>query len=637
MCGILGFAAFEAHPPVDRDAFTVVLERLAHRGPDGRGVLHKENFSFGHTRLSILDLSARGTQPMSDTEADLHVTYNGEIFNHWELRRELLRRGHRFETSCDTEVLLHAYAEWGVRCLEKLDGMFAFGLFDGRKKKFLLARDRLGIKPLYWARLDGGIVFASELDALVSYPGVSRQLDPKGVSALLSFRHTVTPRTCFAGVQQLLPGHQLVLGPSSEPHIEPWWDLPMGGMSRVGGSRLREELAESIATSVGRALVADVPVAAFLSGGLDSSIVLREMVLKEGAAEVQTFTAAFDDPGLDESPHAVEVARCFGARNTLVKIDPGSLLNDLRKLIRIKGHPLGMHNEVCVYLLAQVAARTHKVVLSGEGADELFGGYGRIFRLPFEHTRRRAMALLPTLVDDDSLAGGSILKNLFDRYPYFPMTEKQRLFREEMRIAADGDREVLETLRKTYEDGALDTPYAGIRRLFIKHHLPGLLQMMDSMCMASGLEARVPFVDHRLVELSSQLPANLSLRWRSPLAFLRALGEPVEKFSEKRDYTKYVLRRIYAEKLPAAVLGRRKNGFAVPLSDWLTSSHGETVRGLLLDPEARLGGLFDQSALENWLRFSSSTDVGFGKKLWLLINLELWLQEYFPNGAYFTA
>lgn len=636
MCGILGFVAFEAHPPVDRDAFAGALRRLSHRGPDGQGVLHEKNFSFGHTRLRILDLSERGAQPMSYAAADVHVTYNGEIFNHRELRQQLQHRGHSFETSCDTEVLLHAYAEWGVRCLERLDGMFAFGLFDGRNKRLMLSRDRLGIKPLYWAQLDEGIVFASELDALVSYPGVPRRLDPKGVSALLSFRHTVSSRTCFAGVQQLLPGRRLVFDPGGEPLIESWWDLPVGGTSRTGGRQLRDELAEGVAASVGRTLVADVPVAAFLSGGLDSSIVLSEMVRGGEAAEVQTFTAAFDGPALDESPYAAEVARFFDARHTLVPMDPGLLLEDLRELIKIKGHPLGMHNEVCVYHLARVAAQSHKVVLSGEGADELFGGYSRICRLPFEHSRQRTLARLSVPSPDGARPAGSIFESLLDRYSYFPAAEKQTLFTEEMRIAAGGDREVLASLRETYEKGARDSPYAGIRRLLIKHHLPGLLQMMDSMCMASGLEARVPFVDHRLVELSCQLPDAWSLRWRSPLAYLMALREPVDKFSEKRDQTKYVLRRIYAKQLPASVLHRRKNGFAVPLNEWLTNDHGDTVRDLLLDPEARLRPLVDQAGLKDWLRISSPADTGFGRKLWLLVNLELWLQQFFPNGAAFT-
>lgn len=570
---------------------------------------------------------------MSAPEAAVHITYNGEIFNHQELRAELERRGHVFTSNCDTEVLLRAYMEWGSSCLDRLEGMFAFGIFDGRHGRLLLARDRLGIKPLFWARLPDALIFASELDALVSYSAVPRRFDARGVSAFLSFRHTVTERTCFAGVQQVLPGRRLVLE-SGEARVERWWRLPEMPARRVSGLLSRRRLSVRVSEAVRRTLVADVPVAAFLSGGLDSSVVVSEAA---STSPPHAFTASFGDRDFDESQMAAEVAAVVGVQHTVVPVDPSSLLGHLRDLIRVRGQPLGMHNEVAVFLLGRATARTHKAVLSGEGADELFAGYGRLFRIPFDQRRSRLARALPAFVGRRIGAaaepvGDGVFATFAERYTYFPPAEKESLFNAAMRRAADDDREVLTALRESYERGARDSPHLGLKRLFLEHHLPGLLQMMDSMCMASGLEVRVPFVDHHLVESAYRLPARWSLRWRSPISLLRALGESVAELSERRDQTKYVLRRAYRGRLPRHVLARRKNGFAVPLTKWLTTSLEGEVRRLILAPDARLHELIDAGHLRNWLDAGATDDESFGKKIWLLLNLELWLQEYFPQG-----
>jgi asparagine synthase (glutamine-hydrolysing) len=635
MCGVLGIVALDgSHCEVDRPSFKAALDRLAHRGPDGYGILYGNGYAFGHRRLSIIGRSERGAQPMSAPEAAVHITYNGEIFNHEELRAELGRRGHIFTSSCDTEVLLRAYVEWGPACLDRLEGMFAFGIFDGRRRRLLLARDRLGIKPLFWARLPDALIFASELDALVSYPGVARSFDAKGVSAFLSFRHTVTARTCFAGVQQILPGHQLMLK-SGEVRVERWWRLPESPRRRGLAPLRRRQLSRRMSEAVRRTLVADVPVATFLSGGLDSSVVLREAAAL--APPPDAFTASFKDRGFDESEVAAEVAAAVGARHTVVPIEPGSLLGHLRELIRVRGQPLAMHNEVAVFLLGRATARTHKAVLSGEGADELFAGYGRLFRIPFDQRRSWLARTLPPILGRRIAAasgpvGGCVFATFAERYPYFPQAEKEGLFNAKMRQAADRDREALNALRESYECGARDSPHLGLKRVLLEHHLPGLLQMMDSMCMASGLEVRVPFVDHRLVEFAFRLPARWSLRWRSPLSLLRALGEPAAELSERRDRTKWALRRAYRSKLPRRVLGRRKNGFSVPLTEWLTTSLEGEVRRVILAPDARLHKLIDVGRLRDWLDAGAVGDASFGKKVWLLLNLELWLQEYFPEG-----
>ncbi len=638
MCGILGVVPLQAGVEVDRACFAEALQRLAHRGPDGSGILHRERFSFGHRRLSVIELSERGAQPMSAAAGAVHVTYNGEIFNHAELRRELRGAGHDFVGECDTEVLLHAYLRWGSGCLERLDGMFAFGLFDERDDSLLLARDRLGIKPLYWCLAPEALLFASEPAALLCCPGVEAALNPRAVSALLSFRCPPGAETCFAGINRLLPGELLRLEPGRLPQLSRWWRLPPSRPHRRFGRRRRRELGAALAKAVERTLVADVPVSSFLSGGLDSSVVLAEMATAS-AAPVTTVTASFADPAYDESPAAARTAAAFGARSRIVPIDPGSLLAHARELIRAKGQPLGMHNEVAVNLVAREAARTHKVALSGEGADELFAGYARIFRFPFEHRRARLLAAVPgrlrRLVAPRLAAGpapGGFVEDFLTRYSYFPRAEKLDLFSGPMRAAVDEDRGLTAPFRESLECDPRASGSARVRRFFLEQHLPGLLQMMDSMCMAAGLELRVPFVDHRLVEAGWRVPPRGLLRRRSPVAALRALRLPVDEISEREDISKYVLRRLYRRRLPAAAPARPKLGFPVPLSEWLSTELGWQVRELLLDPAARSAELIDRAALARWLEDQDPGDPAFGKKLWLLVNLELWLREFFPEG-----
>jgi asparagine synthase (glutamine-hydrolysing) len=641
MCGIVGVFKRQGSARVlDPAKFETLVDELAHRGPDGRGILHRHLISLGHRRLSIIDPSAAGTQPMS--ASGCHLTYNGEVYNYRAIRDELQDAGYRFSTQSDTEVILQAYRAWGLEALDRLYGIFAFALYDEPRQELHLVRDRLGVKPLYWSEIDGNLVFGSELKTLINFPGFVRRLDVEAVSAFLSLRHPAETRTYFAGAQCLLPGSCLSCRVDGDIQLRRWWTPTTRRSRRVRRLGDRGRVRRRVSDAVRRNMVSDVPVGAYLSGGLDSSLILNLMT-QATDSPVLAFTAGFDDPDFDESNHAALVSARYGATQLTVPIAPDSYVTEMRKLIRFKDQPLGMHNEVAAYLLARHASTRVKVVLSGEGADELFCGYGRIFRTPLDWRRLQIVRRLPPLMRRAAtsrlgLEAESEASSAFDlfcgRYTYFPATEKLALFRPEVRWRLKGDARVRRVLREAFDAPARGSLHDRISRVFLAVHLPGLLTMMDATGMAAGLEVRVPFVEHDVVATALDLPRSSKLRWRSPVSALRAMTRPVAEFSEVDDETKSELRRAFAAQLPDEVNRRKKVVFAVPLNDWFAGSLGQEFERYVLADDARSRCLFDPDLLREWMRKQGDgSDPQFGRKAWLLLNLELFLREYFDDDV----
>ncbi len=640
MCGILG--VFKLRPDahgVDPRIFETLVDELAHRGPDGRGVLHRHHISLGHRRLSIIDPSSAGAQPMS--EASCHITYNGEVYNYRAIRAELGDAGYHFATHTDTEVVLQAYRAWGLDALHRFYGIFAFALYDEQRQELHLARDRLGVKPLYWAEVDGNLVFSSELKTVINFPGFMRRLDVEAVSAFLSLRHPAETKTYFAGAHALAPGSILSCRVGGEIQMRQWWSPGACRSRRVRRPGDRDRVRRRVIRAVHRNMVSDVPVGAYLSGGLDSSVILNVMT---GATDspVHAFTAGFDHPRFDESEYAAQVSARYGAIQHTVQITPDSYVNEIRRLIRFKDQPLGMHNEVAAHLLARHASRSVKVVLSGEGADELFCGYGRIFRTPLDWRRLQIIRWLPSwarklatrrLGLESDAEVRSAFDLFFQRYTYFPAAEKLALFRPEVRQTLGEDARVRRVLRQAFDESVGGSLHDRISRVFLSVHLPGLLMMMDTTGMAAGVEVRVPFVEHDVVLTALELPRASKLRWRSPAAALRAMLRPIAEFSEFADETKSELRRAFARELPDHVVRRPKVVFAVPLNEWFQGQLGEQFERFVLADDARSRSLFDHDALREWVRrCGDGSDSRFGRKAWLLLNLEFFLREYFDEN-----
>jgi len=635
MCAIAGLAWRYEPGPVDRPAFAMLVRSMAHRGPDAEGVCHRERFTFGHRRLSVIDLNARANQPMVDGSGRLYLTFNGEIYNHRALRAELQRLGSEFRTDSDSEVILAGYERWGKQVVHRLDGMFAFGLFDETSNELLLVRDRLGIKPVFYFVSDRAVYFASELKGVIGHREVPRKLDPHAVSSFLSYRHCLGDRTYFEGVRSLEPGTLLQLKRGAVS-IERYWQVDTARVSRPAPSVQRIE--QLLAGAVARQSVADVPMAAFLSGGLDSSILLYEMS-RQGIDGLRCITAKSENPAYDEARYARDVAARLGVPWLGADMAVDDLFSSARDQIRIKDQPLGMHNEVAMRMLAGQIRPYACVVMCGEGADELFCGYGRIFRAPFDHARMRWAGRMPAAIGAPMAAGVGIgpaefglneLDFFLGRYQYFPKAEKFALYTPEFAASVQQDVYTYERLTSLFQQHRHLDFDDRIWLFFVQHHLPGLLGMVDACTMAVGLEARVPFTDHALVQAAFDLPSTDKLAWRSPLQHLKAWTRRVDAFSERCDETKSVLRRAYAGKLPPAVIDRRKMGFPVPLGHWLSAGQLPKVRSLLLTPGTRLHAVADPQALSAWLaRGLQNADDVFGRKVWLLCNLAIFLEEYF--------
>lgn len=637
MCGIAGIVALRPGASVDGALVEGALDRLSHRGPDARGTLAGPGFVFGHVRLAIVDPGPKADQPMATDDGDTVVTFNGEIFNHCALRRVLAEDGAQFRSASDTEVLLHAWRRWGPAAVERLVGQFAFAVYDRRRGAVHLVRDRVGIKPLYYAEIDGTVMFASEIPAIVGHPACPRRLDPLGVSSFLSYRHALGEHTLFAGLRQLRPAHLAVLSRAGVRTARYWRvDLTQRDIDppEVRAATLRAHIRNAVRSQ----LPPDPPLVVLLSGGLDSAILAREVVDAEAGPAV-AFTARVEDTDADEFAEAAETARALGIEHVQVDLGEAHFIVEAASCVAARGVPLGMHNEVGMHLLSRAASRRSKVLLCGEGADELFGGYGRIFRLPFDHARARAADRLAGPIarwarrrlDVDEAAAGLDEQAFFaSRYTYFPAPEKHALFTPDMQRAVGGEEALSTIIGEAFAYGRQRSLFDAVSTVLLEVHLPGLLAMVDGATMAHGIEGRVPFLDERVVQAAYALPIEDKVAWNGPWSAFRAAFEPVSCFSERRDRTKGVLRRAYAADLSPGVLARRKKGFPVPLARWLGGAAIPRMEGELCGPSTRLREFIDLHRLSAWIRAGSvAPSDRFGRQLWQLYTLELFLRRWF--------
>lgn len=636
MCGIIGVV--NSKESVDTNKFKELVDSMYHRGPDAFGVVHEEKFSFGSRRLKIIDLDKRSDQPMSDYDNNIFITYNGEIYNYLELKEELEEENHLFKTESDTEVILESYKEWGTESLQKLNGMYAFGLYDKEKNDFYLVRDRLGIKPVYYANIDEKFIFCSELKGIINYPGFKKELNLKAVSCFLSYRYCIGKETYFKDVYQLEPGYYIKIKGGKQEIIK-YWDIDPTKKKLFLTKKDKRYIKSLLFDSVKRETISDVPLGAYLSGGIDSTTILCAMS-QSIKKPVETFTVTFNEKGYDETHYAEIASNHFNAHNTKLLVDSKDTLKSMKELIRFKDQPLGMHNEIAVYLMAKELKKHVTVVLSGEGADEIFSGYGRIFRSPFEYKKLKFINHFPKFVqkklcdtfgvNEKDLWRDSELSYFVSKYSYFPVQEKYEIYNDEMKKVASYDRHIIELFEENFNQSKRCNPYDRVSYFFEKIHLPGLLLMMDATAMAASVETRVPFVDHRLVELLFQVPARYKVKWKSFGHFISAIFKPVEKFSELDDTTKFILKDIMKDDVPKEIIEREKMVFPVPLNEWFKGEFNEIMKKELLSDDAKIKMIFDQEKLKKWIEEKEKgNDERFGRKMWLILNLEYWLREYF--------
>lgn len=611
MCGISGWIG-----PQDKALASRMRGVLRHRGPDEQGEYSDPDATLLHERLSIIDLKG-GRQPLTNEDGRFQIIFNGEIYNYRELRSELESRGHTFRTSSDTEVIVHLYEEMGERCPERLIGMFAFAIWDAREKLLLLARDRMGIKPLFYAETGERFLFASELKALVASGLTRKSLDPVALDQYLTFMYVPAPRTILEGIRKLPPGHTLTWS-DGRAALRKYWELPSGEVSETAPqAEAVEELRDLLKEAVRCRLMSEVPLGAYLSGGLDSSLVVALMSLASGDP-VNTFSVGFEERGFDERPWARMVADRFGARHRELTVGRHSA-DELPKIIRALDEPVADSAAIPTYFMAEVTKPHVTVVLTGEGADELFAGYSH-YKILLWGDRMSALgpgavarAMARRFSSVHAARGAEYAGQLRNRAAawlalksVFSDAEKGELYAPGAGLKHNRFSPSFEVVREYLGPGR--TPFLHqLLRLDLATWLPDdLLVKVDRMTMAHSVEARVPYLDHRVVEAVMRMPAG----WK-----LRALAG------------KRLLRDVARLVLPAQIVNRRKTGFAVPVGEWAASDMRGLVHDLLGPDAVRKRGIFRPETVARLLT-PASYNMFQRRQLWTLICLEMWCREF---------
>jgi asparagine synthase (glutamine-hydrolysing) len=624
MCGIAGVVFHDRARAVDPGELKRMCDAIVHRGPDDEGFFLDGHVGLGVRRLSIIDL-VTGHQPIGSEDGRVWVVFNGEIYNYRELRRELEARGHTFRTGSDTEVIVHAYEEDGEDCVKRFNGMFAFALWDRRDRRLIIARDRLGVKPLYYFLDDHRLVFGSELKAILEHRDVPRSIDREALDGFLTFEYVPAPLSIFEGIRKLPPGHLLCLE-GGKAAVRRYWDLRFAP-ARGGERELGPALYDLLKDAVRLRLVSDVPLGAFLSGGIDSSTIVC-MMSELMDRPVKTFSIGFDDPSYDELGYARMVAARFHTDHQELVIRP-NVADLVQGLVRHLDEPLADVSVFPTYLVSELARRDVTVVLSGDGGDELFAGYDwyvadKLARYYARLPARLRTAVIPALVG--RLSPGAQKKgpvNMLKRFVegaalperlehfrwsmFLTETEKRALYGEDLRRAlgdVDGGARVACALGFAAEADPLWRQQVADIKTYLADDI---LVKVDRMSMAHSLEARTPFLDYRVVEFAAALPSALRLRGFT---------------------TKYLLRRAMAAKLPRAVLTRGKQGFSIPMKNWLRHELRPLMEDVLSPARLRDAGLFDPAYVETLKAQHLAGVANHAHRLWSLMIFEIWRSLY---------
>jgi len=638
MCGISGIAlSSRSRRSIDVAELERMRDVITHRGPDDQGIFVEARtgqIGFGHRRLSIVDIKA-GHQPMANEDGTLQVIYNGEIYNHAEFRSSLEERGHVYKTHCDTETILHLYEEYGEECVDHLRGMFAFAIWDSRKRELFIARDRLGVKPLYYTQTnDGSLYFASEIKALLEARALKAEVNYQALPDYLANHAPSGEETLFSGIKRLLPGHTL-LWRDGAIQIKRYWDVSF--RRDESGARSDSdyivEWSELFRESVRLRLMSDVPLGMFLSGGIDSSAIAAVMSGMV-ADPIKTFSVAFAEREANELQYARLVAKTFKTDHREVVVSPKEFFAALPKLVWHEDEPLAHPSSVALYFVSRLASQHVKVVLTGEGSDELLAGYGRYRKTMLNmqwgaryHQLAPAGIRNAVLKRVTGLSSGSRLRPklmrtfltlspdiesiYFDNFAVFPRAMQSDLLTPEVcdRIgtgAVDPYSVIRSVLRQTDATSLLD------RLLYAdtKTYLHELLMKQDQMSMAASIESRVPFLDHKLVEFSARLPERMKFRGRT---------------------TKYILRESMKGVLPEEILSRPKMGFPVPVGAWFRGAFREVIDEYVLSERAVSRGVFDPAFVRSLVRQHQEFGEDHAERLWALVNFEIWQRQFFDG------
>jgi asparagine synthase (glutamine-hydrolysing) len=620
MCGIAGYVSVTASS--DPEAILRrMTDAIAHRGPDDYGYYHDAYAHLGHRRLSIIDVAA-GHQPMASETGSHWIIYNGEIFNHQEIRPGLEQAGHRYQTHCDTETILHAYEEFGPASVELYRGMFAYAIWDREKRRLFCVRDRLGIKPFYYF-WDGRVfAFASEIKALLAHPAVSAELEEQVLPEYLAFGYVSEERTLFRGIRKLMPGHHLTLdvnGRQPSLDIRQYWDPPSAVPAQASEAELIAETRRRLEETVRMRLMSDVPLGMFLSGGVDSSAIAA-LTRRLTTGPVKTFSVGYAEEQFSELSYAAQVAGAIGTDHHEIRVGIDDFFNQLPQLIYHEDEPITWPSSVSLYFVSQLAAAEVKVVLTGEGSDEIFGGYER-YRWNLINTRAAGVyGALPAFVrkglsnqlQTSPLLRASLRRKLRHSFLGRDATVESLFLdnfycafsREEQNELLGSEPEaVYGNYLRYWESREGNSLLARMLYADQKTYLVELLMKQDQMSMACSIESRVPLLDHKLVEFSTTIPDSLKIRGGTQ---------------------KYILKRAVEDLLPREIIHRKKMGFPTPVRQWLLDGRAKPLYEALRDRRGFIASIIDSKAMESLISRHLQQQEDATDRIWRLLNLQVW-------------
>jgi asparagine synthase (glutamine-hydrolysing) len=624
VCGIAGFIA-RSGEQIDARDIQRMCEAIVHRGPDDSGIYCRGKVGLGMRRLSIIDVSG-GHQPIHNEDQSVWVVFNGEIYNFAELKRELESRGHQFYTHSDTEVIIHLYEEMGSDCVRRLRGMFAIALYDKKRDLLLLARDRLGKKPLHYAVSDGRLLFGSEIKAMLAVAPELAQVDPLGIVQYFQFGYIPDPNTAFQVIRKLPPGYLLEYS-NGNVHLKQYWDVPeYGTREPASEEECLEQLESLLSEAVRLRMISDVPLGALLSGGVDSSLVVGLMA-RASSAPIKTFSIGFENQDFDEAQHARAVSERFGTEHHELIVKP-NIRETIEVITRSLEEPFGDSSVVPTYHVSRMARQHVTVALTGDGGDELFAGYDRYLvhlqRRKFNHIpawlgsffrRQFYPRLAPSMLGRRYLFNASLRER--DRYvdsvSHLPVEDRERCLFSPQFLAWTGENlDPAQSFRQYFDRDAAPDPLSRLLYLDTKTYLTAdVLAKVDRMSMLNSLEVRCPILDHVFVEWVAGLPSKWKLRH----------GE-----------RKYILKKL-AERIgvPARALHRPKQGFAMPLTHWWRNELKDEMMQMLLEPRTIQRGYFDRKAVEQLLHEHATGRRDRSYDIWLLLILELWHRNFLES------
>ena len=623
MCGIAGFVESSATTfPFDPDTSRGLVHRMCdvirHRGPDDEGVWVDEGVALGMRRLSIIDLST-GHQPIHNEDRSVWIVFNGEIYNFRELRRELEAAGHRFYTSTDTEVIVHAYEQWGKEAIGRLRGMFGLAIWDTTSRTLLVARDRIGIKPMHYATANGRFYFGSEIKSLLEAPDLPRDLDPAALDHYLSFLYTPPDGSIFKSVRKLPPGH-LLTWRDGRIATEQYWRMPAAETFTGSEEDAVQQLRAVLSDAVRSHMISDVPLGAFLSGGVDSSLVVG-LMSELSNSRVKTFSIGFDEPAFDELEHARRVADHFGTEHHEFVVKPDGV-GILDRLVSHFDEPFADSSAIPTWYVSEMARRHVTVVLSGDGGDELFGGYERYLPHPrvvaFDRYSPRAFRRVAAIAAaglPHGVRGKNFLRHVgrdeqgryLDAIRFFGADEKPALLSADVRQAIEGADPEARLARHFERFAALPWP-SQMMRFDAETYLPeDVLTKVDRMSMAHSIESRVPLLDNEVVAFAAALPAAMKI---------------------KNGRRKHVLKEVAATLVPRSILDRKKQGFGVPLGTWFRGNLRELFADTLLSPASLQRGYFQPAFVRRIVDEHLAGTRDHTLRLWQLVVFEKWQQQY---------